>query len=100
MPKRKNKKLDAVGVGLLVGLLLPLLVFVVVYLVRDSSIGFSDYINSLWKIHVLMKVGSLCVLANVAAFWGFLSLKYERAARGVLGATLLYAFVVLISRAF
>ncbi len=100
MPKRRNKKLDTVAVGLLAGLLLPLLVFAVVYLVRESSIGFSDYISSLWKIHVLMKIGSLCVLVNVAAFWGFLSVKYERAARGVLGATLLYAFAVLLSRAF
>ncbi len=100
MQKSRKKKLDNVGFGLLTGLLLPLIIFVVIYFVRDNSLSFSDYMKSLWMIHVLLKVGSLCVLANVAAFWGFLHLKYERAARGVLGATILWAFVVLISKAF
>lgn len=99
MQKSRKKKLDKVGGGLLTGLLLPFVIFVGIYLVRDSSLRFSDYLKSLWMIHVLLKIGSLCVLANVAAFWGFLHLKYERAARGVLGATILWAFVVLISKA-
>lgn len=99
MQKNRKKKLDNVGLGVSIGLMLPLIIFMGIYVVRHNSISFSDYVESLWKIHVLLKVGSLCVFANVAAFWGFLSLKYERAARGVLGATLLYAFVVLISKA-
>lgn len=99
MQRSRGSKLDKLGIGMLAGLALPLLIFVIVYLVNDSSVAFSDYLESLWKIRVLLKVGSLCVFANVAIFWGFLHLKYEKAARGVLAATLLYAFVVLISRA-
>jgi hypothetical protein len=100
MQRSRRKKLDNTGIGLVAGLILPLLVFAIVYFVNDSSITFSDYVKSLWKIRVLLKVGSLCIFANLAIFWGFLHLKYEKAARGVLAATLLYAFVVLISRAF
>ncbi|WP_167619637.1 hypothetical protein [Maribellus sediminis] len=99
MQRNRGNKLDKLGIGLLAGMLLPLFIFVIVYLVNDSSLTFSDYIKSLWIIHVLLKVGSLCIFANLAIFWGFLHLKYEKAARGVLAATLLYAFVVLISRA-
>lgn len=99
MQGNRRNKLDKLGIGLLAGMLLPLFIFIVVYLVNDSSLTFSDYIKSLWKINILLKVGSLCIFANVAIFWGFLHLKYEKAARGVLAATLLYAFVVLISRA-
>ena len=51
-------------------------------------------------MQALIKLGSLCVFANVGVFWLFLQKKYEKAARGVLGATILYAFVVLISRGF
>jgi hypothetical protein len=54
----------------------------------------------MWRLQALIKIFSLCVFTNLAAFWGFLRLKYERAARGVLGATILYAIVVLISKAF
>ena len=100
MQQKQRKKFDKVGIGLIAGLALPMVVFCAIYLIRESSLSFSDYVESLWKIHVLLKVGSLCVFANIALFWGFLYLKYERAARGVLGATLLWAFVVLISRAF
>ena len=85
---------------MLAGLLLPLVVFIAVYLLREGAMGFSDYLRSMWKVRALIKIVSLCVLPNVGAFWFFLSLKYERAARGVLGATILYAFVVLFSRAF
>ena len=99
MQRNRRNKLDQLGIGLLAGMLLPLFIFVIVYLVNNNSLTFSDYIKSLWKIHVLLKVGSLCIFANLAIFLGFLHLKYERAARGVLAATLLYAFVVLISRA-
>lgn len=99
MRRSKKNRLDAVGIGLLTGLILPVVVFFVVYLAGNNSVSFSSYISSLWHIQALIKLGSLCVFTNLAAFWIFLQKKYEKAARGVLGATLLYAFIVLISRA-
>jgi hypothetical protein len=99
MRRSKKNKLDVVGIGLLTGITLPLIVFFVVYLAGNNSVSFGAYIKSLFHLQALIKLGSLCVFANLAAFWVFLQMKYEKAARGVLGATLLYAFVVLISRA-
>lgn len=87
-------------VGLIAGLLLPLVVFFVVYLIGENSVSFTDYLKGMWRMQALIKIFSLCVFTNLAMFWGFLQLKFERAARGVLGATILYALVVLISRAF
>lgn len=98
MQQRKRNKYDQVGVGLLAGFLLPITIFFVVYLVKDSNVSFASYINGMWKMQALVKLGSLCVFANSAAFWFFLQNKYEKAARGVLGVTILYAFVVIISR--
>lgn len=100
MQQIKRKKLDRMGLGLIAGFLLPVLVFFLVYLVGESSVSFSDYLKSMWRLQALVKIMSLCVFTNLALFWGFLKLKYERAARGVLGATIIYAFAVLISRAF
>lgn len=99
MRRSKKNRLDVVGIGLLTGMILPLVVFIVVYWAGNNSVSFNTYVNSLWHLQALIKLGSLCVFTNLAAFWIFLQLKYEKAARGVLGATLLYAFVVLISRA-
>jgi hypothetical protein len=99
MQQRKKNKFDRMEIGALVGLAVPIVIFFVVYLANETHVSFYDYMKGLWRLQALIKLGSLCVFANVAAFWGFLHLKYERAARGVLGATIVYAFVVLISRA-
>lgn len=99
MQQTRRKKLDRVEIGLLAGFLFPLAVFFLVYLIGENSVSFSDYLKSMWRLQALLKIISLCVFTNLAAFWGFLRLKYERAARGVLGATILYALVVLISKA-
>lgn len=96
---RKKHKFDTVGIGSLTGLVLPVLIFFIVFLAQGNEGSFNDYIKGMWRMQALIKLGSLCVFANVGVFWIFLQKKYEKAARGVLGATILYAFVVLISRA-
>ena len=100
MQRRKNNKLDNLGIGLLVGFLTPVIIFFAVYLISERGISFSNYVGNLMYLHALVKLGSLCVFANSAVFMGFIKLKFDKAARGVLAATIIYAFVVLISRAF
>ena len=100
MRRTRKNKLDNTGIGLLAGFLVPVLIFFAVYFIREEGISFSNYVGNLWYLQSLVKLGSLCVFANSAVFMGFIKLKYDKAARGVLGATILYAFGVLISRAF
>jgi hypothetical protein len=98
--KRSNKKLDSSGVGFLSGFLMPVIIFFAVYLFQQKDVSFRDYIAGLWHLNALVKLGSLCVFANLLIFSGFIRLKYDRAARGVLGATILYALAVLITKTF
>ncbi len=100
MQRRKTNRFDNAGIGFLIGFIIPVFVFIVVYLIGNNEISVSDYINSLQQLNVLVKLGSLCVFINSAVFMGFIKLKFEKTARGILGATILYAFVILISRAF
>lgn len=100
MLRRKTNRLDNVGIGFLVGFLLPVVVFFVVYLIGKNEISIAEYTYSLMKLNVMIKLGSLCVFVNSAVFMGFIKLKFEKTARGVLGATIIYAFVILISLAF
>lgn len=100
MRRRKNNRFDNAGIGAVIGLALPILIFLTVYLFGDHNITFAQYLNGLWQLHALIKLGSLCVFVNSAAFMLSIKLKYEKTARGILGATIVYAFVVLISRAF
>lgn len=100
MPRRKRKPFDSPGVGFLLGFLVPLLIFIAVFLFNESDISFSTYVNNLWHLHALMKLASLCVFANLLVFMAFIRMKYDRSARGVLGATIIYGLAILISRAF
>ena len=99
MSRNRKRKYDKIGVGLITGMVLPVAIFFIVYLLGENEMPFADYIAGMWKMQALVKIGSLCVFTNVGVFWIFLRLKYEKAARGVLGATIFYAFAVLISRA-
>jgi hypothetical protein len=99
MQQPKRNKFDLLETGLLAGFLLPVLVFFVVYLGKESQVSFFEYVRGMWRMQALIKLGSLCVFTNVAVFWIFLKMKYEKAARGVLGVTILYAVIILILRA-
>jgi hypothetical protein len=100
MQRRRNNRFDNFGIGFLIGFILPFIVFVVVYFLGDREVSIIDYTKSLQKLNVLIKLGSLCVFVNSGAFLGMIKLKLEKTARGILGATIIYAFVVLISKAF
>lgn len=100
MQRRKSNRLDNVGIGFLVGFLLPVIIFFTVYLIGQNDMSIAEYTSSLMQLNVLIKLGSLCVFVNSAVFMGFIKLKFEKTARGILGATIIYAFIVLISRAF
>lgn len=100
MQRRKQNTFDKTGTGFLAGLALPVIIFFAVFLFSDKGISLFDYINNMWQLHALVKLGSLCVFANILIFMGFIRLKYDKAARGVLGATMLYALGVLLSKAF
>lgn len=98
--RSKRKPMDLPLVGFLAGFLVPVIIFLVVYFFGEKNVSFSNYVKSLWHLQALLKLGSLCVFANLLVFMGFMKINYERAARGVLGATIIYALVVLISKAF
>ena len=100
MQLKKHNKLDKTGIGLLAVFLVTLIIFILVYLFGEKEVSFSNYAKSLWYLHALVKLGSLCIFANLLVFMGFVRLKYDKAAKGVLGATIFYAFIVLASRVF
>lgn len=100
MQRQKKNKIDNTTVGFFAGFILPVIIFFMVFLFSDKGMAFSAYIGNMWQLHALVKLGSLCVFANVLIFMLFINLKYDKAARGVLAATILYAFAVLLSRAF
>ncbi|MDD4424515.1 MAG: hypothetical protein PHS40_01165 [Mariniphaga sp.] len=97
---QKKQSFDSAGIGFASGFLVPVIIFFVVYFSRKQDISFFNFVKSLWHLNALVKLGSLCVFANLLVFYGFIRLKFDQSARGVLGATIIYALVILISKAF
>lgn len=84
-------------VGFFIGLVMPLLGFLVVYLVLGSGLDLAAFFRYVMGSHKsLAKVLSLSILANIIPFLLFTRRRLDYAARGVFIATVLYAVAIVI----
>ena len=90
------KKPDTLSFGLIGGLVTPLITFALYFSIRDPQLKLVDQVHRLVESKVISYYLSLCAGANLALFLLFLRFDAERAARGVLGATILYAFAIIL----
>ena len=84
-------------IGLIIGLLLPLVGIVIVYFIWSHGSSFSDFTNNMKINHSLAaKVLSLSIIANILPFILYTNKRRDMAARGVFIATMLYAVVIVL----
>ena len=96
MSLSKRNRYDQILIGWLLGAFLPILIFLITYEVKSSGMEFQQFLRNMWQMKIFMKLLSLCVFPNLGFFFLFYRMKYDMAARGVILATFMYAFVVLI----
>jgi hypothetical protein len=88
-------KYDQVFVGLISGVLVPVIAFIIAWMViSDDSLAI--YFRQFQQLNRLSSLISLSALPNLLIFFIFIWLNMYRAARGVIFATLLLAFLMLI----
>lgn len=88
-------KYDRLIIGLAGGILLPVLAFIMSWLIL-SDIPFSQYIERFQKLDRISSLISLSAIPNLLLFFLFIWKNLYRSARGVIFATLILAFVMLI----
>ena len=81
--------------GFIPGLLLPLIGVYIYYGLFFSYMGFNSFLHHLEKNNLGLSVLSLGVILNLALFFLFYQFEKDRSARGVIGASFIYAFIVL-----
>ena len=96
MNRRKRNRYDQILTGWIIGAILPVLIFLITYAVKYSEMEFQSFLRNMWHMKIFMKLLSLCVFPNLGFFFLFYRMKYDMAARGVILATFMYAFAVLI----
>jgi hypothetical protein len=88
------KKLDSVGVGITAGLVLPVLIYMIMYFTKVMDVRhvlFSDYSILSTILPLLI---SHCILPNIILFFICNALDIMRTAKGVVIATVIMTVVV------
>ena len=89
-------KLNKLPVGLTIGVIVPILTLIVVYLFSFNNYTVHQFVYFLQTMKVMSKLLSLCVVPNLLAFFIFIWLDYLKSARGVLMATFIMAILVFV----
>jgi hypothetical protein len=90
--KRDNLKL-----GLVLGLIGPMLGLVVVYLIQYSGLSFGEFLTAFFNERKLItSIGSLSLLANVILFTIYVNTHRDLTARGIFIITLIYGIGILV----
>jgi len=90
-----DKKFNTLLTGLIPSLVLPALTLLLFWLIKSDR-GFVDFLIYFQKMKMLSKVVSLAAIPNLLLFFLFIWTNRNFSARGVIFATLLLAFVMLI----
>ena len=90
-----ERRFDSMMYGLIPGLLLPPLSLVIFWLVT-SELGLWNFLERFQLLGMLSKVLSLATVPNLLLFFVFIWTRRNFSARGVIFATLLMAFAMLI----
>jgi hypothetical protein len=88
-------KFNTLLTGLIPALVLPFLTILVFWIVKSDR-GFMDFLMQFQQMRMLSKVVSLATIPNLLLFFLFIWTNRNFSARGVIFATLILAFLMLI----
>ena len=91
-------KKDNLKIGIVIGLIAPLLAMVLYYFWNFSrAMTMSEYFNLLVKNKSLLTgVSSICLIANAICFTIYINTHRDKTAKGIFVATLAYGIAVLV----
>jgi uncharacterized BrkB/YihY/UPF0761 family membrane protein len=92
-------KKDNLKLGLVLGLLGPILGLVVVYFVKEdfNSLSFGEFLDLFFNTNRLItSIGSLSLLANVVLFTLYVNTHRDKTAKGIFIVTLIYGIIILL----
>jgi len=98
MSRQQYNQFNQLIVGWLLGMVAPIVVFLITWQVKFSDVEFVSFVQNMWQMGLFMKLLSVCAFPNLGFFFLFYRLKYDLSARGVILATFMYAFAVLIAK--
>ena len=95
METKSKLKYDNRLLGLSLGIIVPIVTFIIFYLCRNP-VSFKLFYDQVLTINIISRLVSLCVIPNLLVFFIFIWTNRYKSAHGVIGATFVFAIVVLI----
>jgi hypothetical protein len=94
----KQKKYNKPIVGLFLGLIMPLILFSIIYLNKTKGIEITmkEYVDILVKHNTFLPIFSACVLPNLGLYFLFKKLDYWYSIKGVISSIFIYTLIVLV----
>lgn len=94
-------KKDNLKLGLVLGLLGPVLGLVVIYFLKFSSVGFPEFLDTFIHTNKLItSIGALCLITNAVLFTIYINTHKDHTARGIFITTLIYGVGILLLKVF
>ena len=98
--ENKLKKFDSFKVGFSLGIVAPVIIFFGYYKLNYDFIKFNSFVEDAFMKSIFAPLLSLCVIINLGIFYLFYWKYFNLAARGVIGATIVYAIMIFIVKLF
>jgi hypothetical protein len=90
-------KKDNLTLGLILGLIGPVLGLVVVYFVKFSYLPFGEFFDEFINTpRLITSIGALSLLANVVLFTIYINTHRDKTAKGIFALTLIYGITILL----
>jgi hypothetical protein len=91
-----KKRLNHIRTGLITGIVLPFLFFLLILLVKKGAFSMAVYFREMHEIGALPRLLSLCLLPNLLLFFIFMWLDWLKSARGVILSMFVVGVVIIV----
>jgi hypothetical protein len=90
----KLKRFDTLATGIISGILLPVIVYFVLYYSKIQDVHFTLFSHHLVIGNIIPVIISHCVLPNLLLFFIYNGFNWMQSAKGILGSTVALTVII------
>jgi hypothetical protein len=92
---------DNLKLGMILGFIAPLIVFLIVYFIRLSGYAFDEFLRVFINEKKLITFwGVWCLVGNIALFTYYINTAKDKTAKGIFAITVVYGIGILLLKLF
>ncbi|MFL5786744.1 MAG: hypothetical protein ACJ748_01715 [Flavisolibacter sp.] len=94
-------KRDNLQLGLLLGLITPVLVLILIYFIKFSEYQLGEFVRTFFRENRMITFfGVWCLVGNIALFTFYINTNRDQTAKGIFAVTLIYGIGILVLKLF